>query len=459
MSAESATPRVLSRPAVRGRLSPAHLRRLRWTPVAPVLATVLVLCAPVPTGDAAAPGGVTFADGASVLLVTWCGVRLLRGRGGPLTPLGALVFGAPTVAFAVATAASADPSASLPGFLRSLQIFVLVPLAVLLVLRDARDFRLLCGALVVLALVQGGVGVVQNVTGTGASFGGRTIRAVGTFGPLDVMGMATVVAYGLVAAVALGLGARDRTPRGLRPAALCAAAALVVPLILSYSRGAWIASAAACTVVLFLSGARRAVVVLAALTAGAVVVIGGFGVGSAQVGERFASITDVSSAPDRSVDDRYSLWSAAAAMWRDEPATGVGPKNFASHRDSHAPLGLSSGSDTEGAGQDFRREPLLSPHNMYLLLLSEQGLVGTTAVAGGWVALLVVGVRRHREARSAGARDCGLAAVGLLVWQTVDFLYADIGGPSTVLTAVALGMAAWWALHPSPAAGDEAAAR
>ena len=42
--------------------------------------------------------------------------------------------------------------------------------------------------------------------------------------------------------------------------------------------------------------------------------------------------------------------------------------------------------------------------------------------------------------------DCGLVACGLLVWQLTDFAYADIGGPSTVLAAVSLGMVAWWAL-------------
>ncbi|MEV6326691.1 hypothetical protein [Streptomyces sp. NPDC051909] len=37
-------------------------------------------------------------------------------------------------------------------------------------------------------------------------------------------------------------------------------------------------------------------------------------------------------------------------------------------------------------------------------------------------------------------------AVGLLSWQLIDFFYADIGGPSTVLMSVVLGLAAWWSL-------------
>ncbi len=441
----------------------------RWAPMGPTVATVLVLCAPAQTSDVTTSGNVTVPDAASMVLVVWCLVRLLRGRGGRLTPTAAVVLGAPAVAFAVTTAASADPSASLPGFVRYLQIFVVVPAAVLLMMRDTKDFRLLCGALVLLALVQGSVGVVQNLTGTGASYMGQNIRAVGTFGALDIMGMSTVVSYGLVAAFALCLAAPAESPKLLRIGALCCAAALLVPLVLSYSRGAWIATVAACTVVLLLAALRKALVAFAALTAVMVVLVGGFGVGSTMVEERLSSIADVNSAPDRSVTDRYSLWSAATSIWQDDPATGVGPKNFPAYRDGHAPVGLSSGSDTAGAGTQFQREPLLSPHNMYLLVLSEQGLIGVMAFVGGGTALTVCGLRRlhsaRRASRSAGAADapgtsdCGLVAVGLIVWQTVDFLYADIGGPSTVLTALVLGAVAWWALAPTPTEDDEAPGR
>ncbi len=57
-------------------------------------------------------------------------------------------------------------------------------------------------------------------------------------------------------------------------------------------------------------------------------------------------------------------------------------------------------------------------------------------------------VRGLRRTRAAGGRglDCALVACGLLVWLLVDFAYADIGGPATVLTAVCFGLIAWWAL-------------
>lgn len=426
--------------------------RGRWLPLLPALAVVVLLCVPAGSGGVADDGRVTLADLASGVLVGYVVLGLLRGRARPLDRKAAVLLALPVVGLGAATIASFDPAASLPGFVRALQIFVLVPAAVVLLLRDRRDFAVLAGAVVLLALFQGAVGAYQYATATGASYQGEDIRAVGTFGAVDVMGMSTLVSYGVVLALAYGLFPPPGSPRSLRTVALTAAGALAVPLVVSFSRGAWIATAVAALVLLLLAGRRLALRTLAVTGALAVVLVGGVGVGTELVGERLDSITRVTDAPDQSVTDRYSMWAAATAMWLQDPLTGVGPKGFAAHRDGHASLALSSGSDTAGAGSGFHREPLLSPHNMYLLVLSEQGLLGLTTLVGSWAALLLLGLRRLRTERLASgtAPACGLAAVGLLVWQLVDFLYADIGGPSTVLTALVLGLVAWWALHRDP---------
>ncbi|MFF3033038.1 O-antigen ligase family protein [Streptomyces rubiginosohelvolus] len=416
--------------------------RGRW-PLLPLVATVLLPALPYGTSGGGGP-----ADVASGIAVLVCVGRLLYLRQRPLSATAALVLGLPAVGFAVATVTAADPAAALPGLVRYLQVFVLVPAAVFLLLRDAYGFRIVAGSLVLLAVVQGVTGVQQYVTGTGASYMGEDVRAVGTFGPSDVMGMATVVAYGLLAAAACALRTPRSAPAWLRPCAAVLAVALIVPLTLSFSRGVWIATAAAVLVALALSGRRPALTSLAVLGAAGVVLVGGFGIGSEMIADRAASVTRVTSTPDRSVSDRYAMWSAAGVMWREQPAAGVGLKGFPDHRDGHASIGLSSGSDTAGAGQEFRRQALLSPHNMYLLVLGEQGLIGLTALVGSWAAILVGAIRRLWLARSRAdaALDCGLVAVALMTWQSVNFLYADIGGPTTVLGGVVLGLAAWWAL-------------
>ncbi|MDT9700207.1 O-antigen ligase family protein [Streptomyces sp. P17] len=423
-------------------LTPPRARPL--SPALPLVAVVALLALPIGPGG---EGGAGPADALSALVVLYCAVRLVRDRSRPLSRTAAVVLGLPVLGLAVAAMGAVSPGAGLTGMGRYLQVFVLVPAAVLLLLRDRSDFRLLAWSFVALAGWQGVIGVHQYVTGTGASYRGEQIRAVGTFGAQDVMGMATVVSLGLVCAVGLALG---RTPVRQRAIATVCALALLLPLALSFSRGAWIATAVTCTVQLALAGPRRALKVGAAVAAAAVVLVGGFGVGTAMLQERISSITQVTDAPDQSVTDRYTMWAAAAGMWRDQPLTGVGLKGFPEHRDTHASLALSAGSDTEGAGTAFRKQPLLSPHNMYLLVLAEQGLIGLLALAGGWLALLVCALRRLR--RMPGA-DCGIVACGLLVWQLTDFAYADIGGPSTVLTAVCLGLVAWWGVG-STAPGD-----
>ncbi|MBH5134049.1 O-antigen ligase family protein [Streptomyces sp. HB-N217] len=418
----------------------ARLRRL--PPVLAVVAVVALLALPFAPDDG---GGAHPADAVSALAVLYCALRLVRDRRRPLSRTAATVLGLPVLGLAVAAVGAVSPGAGVAGLGRYLQVFVLVPAAVLLLVRDRADVRLLTWSMVGLALWQGAVGVHQYVTGTGASYQGETVRAVGTFGPQDVMGMATVVSLGLVCAVGLALGG---TPSRHRLLAAGCACALLLPLAVSFSRGAWIATAVTCAVQVLLAGARRALAVGAAVVAAAVVLVGGFGVGTAMLQERVGSITQVTDAPDQSVTDRYTMWAAAAGMWRERPLTGVGLKGFPEHRDAHASLALSSGSETDGAGAGYRRQPLLSPHNMYLLVLAEQGLIGLFCLAGSWLALLVLVLRRLRAARRArgSALDCAFVACGLLVWQLTDFAYADIGGPSTVLTAVCFGLAAWWAL-------------
>ncbi|WP_405547945.1 O-antigen ligase family protein [Streptomyces phaeochromogenes] len=422
----------------------------RFLPVLPVVAIVAMMALPVSGGGDG--GGGTIADAVSGLVVLYCAIRLVRDRRRPLSRTAAVVLALPVVGIALAAAGAASPGAGITGLVRYLQIFVLVPAAVMLLIRDRRDARLVVWSLIGLALWQGAIGVHQYVTGTGASYMGEEIRAVGTFGAADVMGMATVVSFGIVCSLGLALGAGPGRQRTV--AALCSLA-LLLPLALSFSRGAWIATAVTCGAQLALAGMRRAVKVFAVVAAASVILVGGLGVGTAMLQERISSITQVADAPDQSVTDRYTMWAAAVDMWRDQPLTGVGLKGFPDHRDGHASLALSSGSDTEGAGAGFKRQPLLSPHNMYLLILSEQGLLGLLALAGSWLALLVCGLRRLFRARRPASRglDCALVACGLLTWQLVDFAYADIGGPSTALTAVLFGLGAWWALA-SEEAGD-----
>lgn len=422
---------------------------IRARPAVLVALTVLLVCTPVRNSDVSAAVHVTPPDLVSVVLVAAVIPQVLKGRRMPGGPLWATVA-VFTVALGVATVASRDPATSVSGFVRYLQLFVVVPTAVVLALRQRRDLRLVCAALMAAAVIEGAIGTWQYLTGTGASFGGRDVRAVGTFGALDVMGMSTVVSYGLVVAVGLALVLRGRARAGL----LALAALLAVPLLLSLSRGGVIATLGAVMVMLVAASPRlalRTAVFGAAATLILAVTLGGV---SSSVGTRLATIGTSLSEPDRSVGDRYALWGTAAAIWRDHPVTGVGPKQFPVYRDSYAPLHLSSGSDVADANLSFRHEPLLSPHSMYLLVLSEQGLIGALGFGALLLGAAVLTWRRTRrvagptgppDARDADATLVSVVAAGVLAWTLLNFIFSDIGGQSTVLTPIVLGVALWWA--------------
>ncbi|WP_326640552.1 O-antigen ligase family protein [Nonomuraea fuscirosea] len=393
-----------------------------------LLAAALVLLTCLPAGHEELSSGVrpTAADVMSLVLAVAAVAVLLSRPAAERLPARVLVFAPVAAAAGVSLLACADVLAGVPGYVRYVQVFVVIPLAVLVAVRDRTDTLIVGGALVAAAATQGLVGCVQAITGTGASYAGEQVRAVGTFGAPDVMGMASVVSFGAIVLLGAGLTLRGRR----RAAALTAAALLCVPLALSLSRGTWLALAAAGLVVLFLHSRVLAARVVLAGTAAAIVLALGVGTGPDLLGRRLDSVASSVSQPDQSLRDRYSLWRTALDIWLEHPVTGAGPRGFARLRDTYAPIELSTGSDTEDPVHGFERRPLLSPHNMYLLTLSEQGLLGLAALAGCLGSLAWWAVRER-----------SLVAAGLLTWQLVDFCYGDIGGAPTLVMSVALGLA------------------
>lgn len=409
-------------------------------PSALIAATVLLVCLPFGADDVTT-SQVHPADVAAALAVAAVAVQLLRGLR-CATRWGWLPFAAALTSFALATVTASDVSASIAGFIRYAEIFVLVPVAVAMSLRDQIDVRLICTAVVLVSAAEGGIGVYQYLTRTGASYAGQYIRVVGTFGPEQIMALASLLGYGIVVILALGLAAHGTT----RLLLVALAGALMVPLVLTLSRGAWIATAVAVLVVLAVAN-WRAAVALAGAGALSLVMLSATVGGNATTGtfvQRVVSIVSSGSAPDQSVLDRYALWRTATAIWADHPVLGVGIKDFAGYRDTYASVALSAGSDVGDPTTGMGREPLLSAHNQYLQVLSEQGTVGLVAF-GGLLGALAASTMRRIAGHPHGPeqRFLDLAGPGIVTWTLIDFVYGDLGGgPAAVLLAVVLGLAA-----------------
>lgn len=429
------------------------MRALIRRPVLVAAGAMLLVCVPSNNNDVSASVHVTAIDLGTVLIVAATLPmlpRALAGRTSAALPRAAgWLLGAIVLVLTIATAASTDPASSLSGYVRYMQLFVLVPAAVAVAVRTSsrRDMVLLLYAAVAVGVFEAALGMWQAATVTGASYGGSDVRAVGTFGSLDVMGMATVVGFGMVAALALALTGRGRA----RLLCWAALAAMTPGMVLSLSRGAWIATAAAVVPIVLLIAGRAALKAAVVLLAAGIVAAGIGLVPGSTVVSRFGSLTSVASAPDQSVIDRYSLWSAAEGIWRDHPVTGVGLKQFPEFRDAYAPISLSAGGQAADPSHPFQVEPLLSPHNLYLLTLAEQGLPGAAAYAVLLVGVPLLGLgrllRRSGPVRNgAGGPDERARLLPLAVaaswgiWAAVDFLYADIGGATSPYFAILLGV-------------------
>ena len=232
--------------------------------------------------------------------------------------------------------------------------------------------------------------------------------------------------------LALSLAAADSTRR--RRMWALAAAAMVGAVYLTQSRGGFIACAAAALAWLALAGARYRKLLVAVPVAGVVILLAVPGISS-----RLLTLRDLGSSGGQSGDPslagRVASQRTALDMFLDHPGTGVGAGNF------------------EVLQPEYRRREGLAakpvaPHNTYLELASEGGvlgLLGWLAFYGGaaFVALRALVVVRRLEP-SPGRSQMAVCLVGVLaalVGWGVASAFLPLGGFRNLLTVVALAAA------------------
>lgn len=127
--------------------------------------------------------------------------------------------------------------------------------------------------------------------------------------------------------------------------------------------------------------------------------------------------------------ERWSLWGAAWRMFRDHPATGVGPGGYRRFFPAYHPGSL----DNEAQWG--------SAHNQYLHVLAERGALGATALAALYGTLWVRAVwvaRRRSDARSLWAAS---AATALLLMSLTETAFQSEQFASIFLLVWAWGVA------------------
>lgn len=239
--------------------------------------------------------------------------------------------------------------------------------------RSAADFQRVVHLVIFALTLQASFILLQYYMGFSFDFAGlkanerigETLRTGGTIGSPNTA--ASFLAPGIAMSVALLVA------RSVTSARLLAALSVVVgsfALVLTFSRGGWLACAIAVTFVLTALNIgkqlTRRVLLLTAIVALLGVTVGG------QVHARLESKTGGAKA-------RVALGAVAVEVIRDHPVLGVGANNYVTVLEDYAPA----------TGYSY------VPHNKFLLVWSEAGLAGLIAfglflggsLRKGWLAL------------------------------------------------------------------------
>jgi len=292
------------------------------------------------------------------------------------------------------------------------------------------------GGLLMAGVLEAGLGVYQFLRQVGPQafvLLDRFMRAYGTFAQPNpyagYLGYLAPVALSLALCGALRWRQRRR-PSDLWIGLVCTAtaAALIVGIGVSWSRGSWLGLAAASLLVLGLHARRAAASLVAgfALLALALLV---FGVSwlpeaiTARLGDLGAYIAGPDPAHTEITDanfavlERLAHWQSGLRMFTDHPWLGVGIGNYAATYSSYA--------------LPHWYQALGHAHNIYVNLLAETGLLGALAFAVFWLSAAwqvgrIAGKMTRGDDGAPYRPALAIGVLGTLTYLTVHSVFDNL---------------------------------
>lgn len=380
---------------------------------------------------------LTAAD--ALLLLAWT-LYLARGIARRKIELHFPSLALPFMLFVLAAGISITVAPSLPDSIAELTKWIEMFAAYWLVANffEVKNVRRLLAVMFCAGIAEAFLGAYQYYFRVGPEgfllFGGANLRAYGTFEqPNPYAGY-----LGLILPLALGTGliilfetAKSKMNFAhsefiLLGLAVISFSAMLGGLFFSYSRGAWIASAAglSVTLLLILVRSKRAVSlsVLLALVLAIVIGLGEINIVPNIITERFASVGDYFNFQDvrgvRANDENFALverrahWQAALSMFESSPWVGVGFGNYAV---AYPNFSLPKWED-----------PLGHAHNYYLNVLAEAGGIGFIAFLVLWIAIFWVLFRAALRGEHALARGVIAGACGVIVALSIHNFFDNL---------------------------------
>ncbi len=288
---------------------------------------------------------------------------------------------------------SVNPTAGFYEILRQLLNLVVLFLVTEMVAGNQETTHRICKVFVVVALVQSFVGILQFYDIAFKELPGANAKPFGLMANRNLFGSAQAFLVPFVLFV-LYTGSRK-----WKYASGVALLSLIISLIISQTRAAWLAALAILIVSLLLvvvfSPANRKKWIMGSAIVVATILLVAFllistdkdGVLSQQVKERAASLVNAASDSTQSTEnanDRLGIWKKTTELVRDHPVMGVGTGNWKLNILSYGSAGLS------WSGGYFVPDRV---HNVYLQMTAETGFPGLILYALFWVLIAVAGFK------------------------------------------------------------------
>ena len=295
---------------------------------------------------------------------------------------------------------------------------------------DRRSATWTLAALLTAGTLQTAIGAYQFFYQVGPEafiLQGRFLRAYGSFGQPNPY--AGYLGYLFPVAASLTLSAFGRWRKGRQPshlalAAACGAttAALLMGIIMSWSRGAWLGMIAGGVVVIALRSRRSASLAIGALVV-LMLLFAAFGTGWLPeiISGRISDLGNYTGGPDPArteitdanfaVLERLAHWRAGQRMFEDHPWLGVGIGNYgAAYGDYALPHWYL---------------PLGHAHNVFINFLAEVGVIGVTAFILFWVGVAWL-AWRGAASGDGYASALGVGILGVWAYLSVHGMFDNL---------------------------------
>ena len=302
---------------------------------------------------------------------------------------------------------------------------ILLWLIMQMVSREEMQVLKLCKLLVVVALVQSFLGIMQTYELAFEQLPGPpNTSPIGLMANRNLYGSAQVLIMPFVIYV---LYKGDKAWKYISSAGIVG---IIWSVLLSQTRSAWLALAVlmitALVLVLFLVPVMRKKWIIGTIS-GAVVIAAFIGLlmfsnkGSdiaKSINERVSSLTDpslVSKDPYSSSNERLKIWKKTIQLIKEHPILGVGPFNW---------IVNISEVGTEGIVWAKGGTVPDRPHNEYLLVASETGIPGALLYILIWVLIVLAGIKVASRSTSQDRRILVIIMLAGLSAFAVDSLFS-----------------------------------